>query len=306
MTAECTACGAEIEINEEMLQFSEGLVYTANEDGSCFVSGIGSCKDTYLYIPVTSPDGKKVTSIGDGAFAGCKDIEAVHMAGTVVKIGDYAFDGCASLRSVEIREEVETIGNGAFAGCTSLEQIEIEEGNETFAVNSSFFVDVAGKRIIAYIGGASNPVIPDGMTSVGAGAFENKNIVSVTFPISVIEIGDGAFEGCEGLTTVNYRGTSAQWKAVAKGDVNYAIFEANVICTDGAAPESVRWYGRSTISGNALYVYDAIVSAVMNDTPKEKIELDESLKITLDDYRAAQMMFVSDYPEYFWWDGRAK
>lgn len=306
MRAECSVCGAVAEMQEEMWQYSNGLEYTSSADGSCFVSGIGGCEDTAIYIPVDTNDGKSVTSIGEGAFAGCKNIEAVFMSGRVREIGSYAFEGCTSLKLVEIRKDVASIGDGAFAGCTALERIEIEEGNRAFELVDGFFIDVAAKRIIAYIGDASNPVIPDGMSSVGAGAFKGKGIVSVTLPLSVKEIGEDAFEGCGDLETVNYRGTAVQWEAVSKAEGNYDLFEATVNCADGVAPESVRWYGRSTLSGNEVYVYDAIAAAVMSDPPKAKIELDESLGITLDQYRAAQAMFISDYPECFWWNGRAK
>ena len=39
---------------------SVGLAYTSNSDGSCYVSGIGSCTDKQIKIPATSPDGDTV------------------------------------------------------------------------------------------------------------------------------------------------------------------------------------------------------------------------------------------------------
>jgi hypothetical protein len=46
-------------------------------------------------------------------------------------------------------------------------------------------------------------VIPDGVTSIGADAFaERDNITSVTIPDSVTSIGNTAFKGCDGLTSV--------------------------------------------------------------------------------------------------------
>jgi hypothetical protein len=305
MRAECSVCGAVAEMQEEMWQYSNGLEYTSSADGSCFVSGIGGCEDTAIYIPVGTNDGKSVTSIGEGAFADCKNIEAVFMSGFVREIGAYAFKGCSSLKFVEIRKDVASIGDGAFAGCTALERIDIEEGNRAFELVDGFFIDIAEKRIIAYIGNASNPAIPEGIVAIGAGAFKDRNIVSITLPSSVTEIGAGAFEGCDALKTVNYQGTSEQWEAIPKTVGNFNLFETTVNCADGIAPETVRWYGRSTISGKAAYVYDALESAIMGEVPLAKIELDESMGVTVDDFYLAQTMFISDHPECFWWNGRA-
>ena len=46
-------------------------------------------------------------------------------------------------------------------------------------------------------------VIPDGVTSIGDGAFDGcSGLTSVTIPDGVTSIGDGAFYGCSGLTSV--------------------------------------------------------------------------------------------------------
>ena len=47
---------------------SQGLAYISNGDGTCFVSGIGTCTDTDVVIPAVSPAGDTVTGIGDEAM----------------------------------------------------------------------------------------------------------------------------------------------------------------------------------------------------------------------------------------------
>lgn len=44
--------------------------------------------------------------------------------------------------------------------------------------------------------------IGDQITSIGKYAFDCSNLTSVTIPNSVTEIGEGAFSGCFGLTSV--------------------------------------------------------------------------------------------------------
>ena len=60
-------------------------------------------------------------------------------------------------------------------------------------------------------------VIPDGVTSIGDYAFGGySGLTSVTIPDSVTSIGSYAFNWCYSLT-IYYRGTEAQWNEVATG-----------------------------------------------------------------------------------------
>ena len=45
---------------------SAGLLYTSNSDGTCYVSGIGTCTDTDIVIPDISPAGDVVASANLG------------------------------------------------------------------------------------------------------------------------------------------------------------------------------------------------------------------------------------------------
>ena len=66
-----------------------------------------------------------VTSIGDHAFNGCKNLTSVTIPYSVTSIGDYAFNGCSGLISVTIPYSMKSIGNYAFYGCSGLTSITI-------------------------------------------------------------------------------------------------------------------------------------------------------------------------------------
>ena len=160
---------------------SQGLEYESLGDGTCCVIGIGSCTDTDIVIPSTSPEGDIVTSIGDAAFSECSSLTSVEIPDSVTSIGDAAFIVCTGLTSVVIPDSVTSIGDQAFWGCIGL----------------------------------SSVVIPDSVTSIGNYAFGScTSLSSVVIGDNVTSIGEGAFLYCNSLKDIYYTGSEAEWNAI--------------------------------------------------------------------------------------------
>ncbi|MCQ2113230.1 MAG: leucine-rich repeat protein [Bacteroidaceae bacterium] len=87
-------------------------------------------------------DGKKerfnVTTIGEQAFFGCRELTSVELPISIVTIGDYAFGDCINLKSIQIPELVVNINEGAFVGCDELTNIYILAAFAPSAVYSAF------------------------------------------------------------------------------------------------------------------------------------------------------------------------
>jgi len=133
---------------------------------------------------IVLPD--SVTTIGEWAFGYCEGLTSVTVNSGAATIGSYAFFGCTGLASVSLPNGAAGIGREAFKGCTAL-------------ADADGFVIVDG-ILFDYTGSVAIITIPTGVTSIGAGAFENKTqLTSVTIPSSVTSIGGEAFKGCTGL-----------------------------------------------------------------------------------------------------------
>ena len=78
------------------------LKFTSYGNGTCAVSGIGSCLDLCIVIPERSPDGDVVTAIDDMAFYGNDEIKTVQIPSTVSYIGSRAFGNCSSLVYISV------------------------------------------------------------------------------------------------------------------------------------------------------------------------------------------------------------
>ena len=111
---------------------------------------------------------------------GCKN---TIIPSSVTSIGRQAFDGCSGLASITIPSSVTSIGYNAFLRCSGLTAVHIS--------------DLDAWCRIKFAGESSNPL------SCTHHLFLNgEEIKELSIPSSVTSIGDYAFYGCSGLTSV--------------------------------------------------------------------------------------------------------
>ena len=190
---------------------------------------------------ITIPD--SVNSIGNRAFSDCTRLTSITIPDSVTSIGSNAFRNCTSLTSIAIPDSVTSIGQKAFGGCSALTMIEVGAENVNYTeVNGALFntevtllhTNPAGKT-------AANYVIPDGVTSIGDGAFGGwSSLTSITIPDSVTSIGDGAFASCSSLTSITIPDS-----VTSIGD---AVFSGCAALTSITLPNSVTNIGRHAFS----------------------------------------------------------
>ena len=86
---------------------------------------MGTCSDTEVVIPATTPDGYSVSGIESMAFYNNASITSVVLPAGIKVIGNDAFGLCSSLESISIPDSVTEIGTGVFAECTLLTSIRL-------------------------------------------------------------------------------------------------------------------------------------------------------------------------------------
>ena len=71
-----------------------------------------------------------VTSIGESAFCGCRNIALVKLNNNLKEINRSAFYGCESIESLVIPDEVTLIADGAFQDCSKLKDLTLGKSVE--------------------------------------------------------------------------------------------------------------------------------------------------------------------------------
>ena len=140
----------------------------------------------------------QVTCIREYAFSHCSSLTSITIPFSVTRIGKYAFSNCRDLTSIEIPSSVTSIGYQAFYGCIRLATVTI---NSNAILSLSYSAEsnignIFGSQVTKYILG-------EGVTSIGNVAFYGcSGLTSIEIPNSVTNIGVSAFSGCSGLTSI--------------------------------------------------------------------------------------------------------
>jgi hypothetical protein len=129
---------------------------------------------------------------------------------------------------VTIPNSVNYIGCGAFEGCYFTKENFINNSSLDAVANSYwgatvYDYEIDGMYILdntvfsSDLDISGHVVIPAGVTSIGASAFETRqSLTSIEIPNSVTSIKESAFAWCYGLETITYIGTQAEWDQIDK------------------------------------------------------------------------------------------
>ena len=164
--------------------YSEGLYFRSNGDGTCALSGMGSCTAVCVLIPPRSPAGDVVTEILPYAFAN------------------------SIVGAIEIPTTVREVSAASFDDCPRLSYIRVSAGNEHLS--------------------ESDGVLYNGDGSVLLYCPVGRSAKTLTLHPALQRIAAGAFAACDGLETVCFGGSTAEWHNIIVGDENDALYAASL------------------------------------------------------------------------------
>ena len=161
---------------------------------------------------VTIPE--SVTLIDERAFYNCQALTNVTIPAKVTTIGREAFIGCISITSINIPAAVTSIGSEAFSNCYALTAINVATENANYISDDGILYNKAKTTLTAYPAGKAGAsfTIPDGVTSIGSGAFDgNRNLTDITIPASFTSLSGNYFTGFAQLVAINVVDSNANY-----------------------------------------------------------------------------------------------
>lgn len=197
----------------------EILPFNIKSDGNTFSITKYIGNDTDITIPLTV-QGKKITSIGSGAFAGCTSLTNITIPDSVTSIGYGAFTYCTSLTSITIPDNVTNIDSMAFYNTAYY-------NNRNNWDNNVLYI---GKHLIVAKGSIKGSYsIKNGTITIADGAFDHcTSLTSITIPNSVTNIGEIAFNGCSNLKDIYYPKSAEDWNCITIGSYNDGLKNAKL------------------------------------------------------------------------------
>ncbi len=270
----------------------------------------------------------KLVSINGYTFQNCPNLKNIEIPASVTLIGTSAFQN-SGIESVTIPKGVTTLLKNVFEGCSKLTDIQVASGNTTFSVNENgdlikisdgsvvaskaiegdgeveIELDFTGlteipKNMFKGYSGEEKVVIPEGITVIGEGAFQDSTIKEVILPSTLKEIGDDAFNGTkleklvlpEGLEIVgdnafaNTPLTSVTFpKTITKlpSSEKYAPFVGCVNLSEIILPEGMTYLGDFTFA-KLPALTEVTVPSTLTKIGEDVFAYNENLvKVTLTD-----------------------
>lgn len=182
-----------------------------------------------------------ITHINSSTFADCTSLESVTIPDSVTHIDDHAFWGCSSLTEIMIPKNVTYIGKAVFARCSSLKSINVSDKNKAYHSAGNCLIETNSKTLVT---GCDSSVIPDdgSVTGIGESAFEGcKGMTSIVIPAAVTRIGEQAFEVCTSLKSIT----------IPEGvtEIGFDTFKECTALTDIVLPDSVTYIDGYSFDG---------------------------------------------------------
>ena len=147
--------------------------------------------------------------INDSAFSGAEALESITLPDGLLSLESYPFYSCNNLETINIPDSLIKIYANPFWGLPNLKDIKISSNHPVFEMIDGVLIDKVQHRLVTYPMSlkASSYTVPDGIRSIGTGAFYRCSLSEVILPESLTTIGGAAFRDSPNLESINIPGS---------------------------------------------------------------------------------------------------
>ncbi len=232
------------------------LEYEDDSNGGVMITGVRkNCDCEFMYILSKSPDGKKVSTVGESAFIDNTTIKHLYMEEGIETIEVAAFAGCLELLSARISDSITFMEAQTFFDCNALYTVNVPKGIT---------------KITEYTYGGCWALreieIHDGVVTVDTGSFVDcTSLTQIVFPMSVETLGKNVFLGCTKLEKIEMPGL--------KGELLSEVFSSCTSLKEFTVPKgittikSLSFFNCSGLEKLYIHKNVEIIEVVDSDSP---------------------------------------
>ncbi len=150
---------------------------------------------TESIVTIPEREATKYTIL-DYTFNYCDTITEVIIPDSVTSIYDFAFYSCTNLQKATIGKGVAEMSGVSFHLSKKFFTIELDEGNASFVLENNVVYTADKSTLVRYIDSDDyvfSFAVPEGVTTISNGAFEETKLLTLTLPSTLVRIGDYAF-----------------------------------------------------------------------------------------------------------------
>ncbi len=238
--------------NFEVVSYELGQLYYRYNGSGMVVTGHNGDIEGHLVIPDTVTfEGVSYPVVGIDSWAihSQNNMTAITLPATIDSLGEYALAYNNSLTAVYY--------TGTLAQWCHI----WFENREANPLNNAHHLYIGGEEVI-------NPIIPEGVTSIGQYAFRGGNqLANITLPSTLQSIGFGAFEDCNSLGRTRFTGTVSQWCNIdfSEPSSNPIYYSRNFFLGNSRVTDLVIPAGVTEIKPYSFYRCNSLNSVTMSD-----------------------------------------
>ena len=198
-------------------------------------------------------------SIAPLALSACQALKSLSLPEGLTSLGDLCFSGMLTLDNLNLPDSLTSLGEEVFLNDAKLKTITLSSTNSHFSFDGFGLYDKEQTTLITFCQGSGTAYnAPVSLKKVRHHAFYNATLLSsltlnegllnleesslslllaltsLSLPKSLTSLGDNLLYGDKLLASLNYGGTQAKFKGIAKGR---AYFEGTLLsevsCNDG-------------------------------------------------------------------------
>lgn len=143
--------------------------------------------------------------IESSAFEHCDNLKDLTVPASCEEIKMMSINFCKRLEKVSLPSQLSELDNYNFIHCPKLSAIQVDDASEHFKSIDGILFSKDNRTLVRYpeAKDGSAYAIPTGVETIGAYAFKDCALVSITIPPTVTSIESNAFDSCKELAQID-------------------------------------------------------------------------------------------------------